>query len=1191
MPVAISEALLISRALQRGLISPQDLAAASQIADDGGAAREGLRFGARIEALLKKGHLTEEALRRLCEDVSAEPGAPAQTDAATDGNRPPGGLGFVHDATLSSSSVSSASDGLSAPYSAEPAPPSGPLAMAQTVDGSGSDQMVAAVSISQSEFPVPNWDRYEFLGLLGRGGMGAVYKARDRRLGRTVAIKFLHGDNPGQLQRFMQEARAQARLDHPHICKIFEVGSAGAKPYIAMQFIAGLPLDRACSTMALLEKVRVMKLVAEAMHSAHEQGIIHRDLKPSNILVTASPMPDGSVSYEPVVMDFGLARDSGQGDGLTESGDVLGTPAYMSPEQARGEARRLDRRTDVYSLGATLYDILAGRPPFEDETVVRVILQVLNEAPRPLRAHDPGLPEALELIVGKCLNKEATQRYPTAQALAEDLGRFLSSQRVQARRLGYGYRIRYWAQRNRMLSALAIALALSLVGLAGFGVRTYFLNLRKERLAKQQAELSKQLGQEIAQMEWLLRSARQLPLHDLGREKVIVRESMERLQSELAGYGSMSRGLAHYALGRGHMALQEYPQALAQLQQAVRLGLDDPHLHYALGFVFGKHFEQAMYEARLSGGGDWAKKQLKSIEPRYLLPAIASLERGRAMKNNTPRYLEALIAYYQRNFETALRHAEAALKAAPWLYEALKLSGSIHLEQALQLREQGHYEAAEREFAAAVKSYDEAAAIGRSDAEVYEGLAEVWVRQIETALDLGRPTQAAYAAAIAASERCDIAEPHSPAGPLKRAFADLMTMGLTGAGMNSSTRVQSCLANVEEVLKRQPGNPYASDVGAGCYAFASEGAVAAGKDPEPLLRKSLSLLEPAVQKFPHFLWGLNDLANVYRAFGAYLHVHGRPEAREMLQKTLFYRMKAIELDDTYLAGYQTLLYTYAQMISMAKSNDELRDLSRRADEAYARCTALNKKAQQCYNNYFIAYARAAERSLALRSELGPRLLRATQSLSETRKLGGSFLDTEQHATLTHYVEARVRLQDREDPSPALSRLREALGRCFALAADDVMCMTLAARAEWIDADWMERTGRPSTAALQRALLSAEKASRSAEPYPDAWQTLAETHLRLARAAKGATKEAAQHLAAGLGAVDKLAALNKNHGPGLATRGALLLASAQMQSTPLARKEAAQSAAAALEQAMTNDGFVAQECSPLLAEARALLAAH
>src|SRR5262249_49403161 len=159
----------------------------------------------------------------------------------------------------------------------------------------------------------------------------------------------------------------------------------------------------------------------------------------------------------------------------------------------------------------------------------------------------------------------------------------------------------------------------------------------------------------------------------------IVRRRMMELNRELASYGEYSRGLAHYALGRGHMALHEYPQALAQLEEAMHFGVNNAEVKYALGIVLGQQFEQAMYEARLAGGGDWAKKQLKETESKYLTPAIAALKSGRAIKLDAPQYLEGLIAYYQRDYDTALQQADAALRQAPWLYEALKLSGDVYM--------------------------------------------------------------------------------------------------------------------------------------------------------------------------------------------------------------------------------------------------------------------------------------------------------------------------------------------------------------------------------------------------------------------------------------------------------------------------------------------------------------------------------
>lgn len=313
-----------------------------------------------------------------------------------------------------------------------------------------------------------NWDRYEFLRLLGQGGMGEVYKARDRRLRRIVALKFIRGSDERMTQRFMQEARAQARIDHPHVCKVFEVGEVASKSYIAMQFVDGPSLEQAKPLLSLLDKVGLVKQVAEALHCAHELGIIHRDIKPAYILL--EKQEDGLL--HPVIMDFGLARDSGDSQGMTESGAVMGTAAFMSPEQARGHAKSLDRRSDVYSLGATLFDLLAGRPPFMAESLADTLLKVMNEAPPRLRQLVVDVPESLETIVDKCLNKEPGQRYASARELAEDLGRFLAKRRIVGKRLGLYYRLRWQARQDRPAAFGIGAFALSFCILIGFAIRT-----------------------------------------------------------------------------------------------------------------------------------------------------------------------------------------------------------------------------------------------------------------------------------------------------------------------------------------------------------------------------------------------------------------------------------------------------------------------------------------------------------------------------------------------------------------------------------------------------------------------------------------------------------------------------------------------------------------------------------------------
>lgn len=317
---------------------------------------------------------------------------------------------------------------------------------------------------------------FEELELVGRGGMGAVFKAWDPQLKRKVAVKLLGKHDTKARRRFLREARSQAQISHANVCEIFEVGEVRGQPFIAMRYIEGRPLSEFKNELSLTEKVRLMRDVALAIHAAHERGLIHRDIKPSNIMLETGD--DGRL--QPQVVDFGLSRSLVEPHGeidedidspadedetfeLTAFGEVTGTPAYMAPEQALGFVDRLDARTDVYSLGCTLYELLVGRPPLVADSTASLLLKVTSQSPAPMRSYDPSIPEDLEAIVARCLAKDPGDRYQTAASLAADLGRFLEHRPVTAFGGGLTYRFTRLIRRQPMAVAATLLTLLIVV--------------------------------------------------------------------------------------------------------------------------------------------------------------------------------------------------------------------------------------------------------------------------------------------------------------------------------------------------------------------------------------------------------------------------------------------------------------------------------------------------------------------------------------------------------------------------------------------------------------------------------------------------------------------------------------------------------------------------------------------------------
>ncbi len=428
---------------------------------------------------------------------------------------------------------------------------------------------------------------YELLGILGRGGMGIVFRARQLSLKRQVALKMILSGRharPSDRARFQREAEAVARLQHPNIVQIHEVGAQNGLPYFSLEFVNAGSLGQFLggSPQSPRLSAQFVHDLGRAMHYAHKRGIVHRDLKPANILLHLDEsriLANGRsadtaifrdlTSYVPKITDFGLAEHMGGEEGLF-CGTMVGTPSYMAPEQAHNSGGEIGPAADVYALGAILYEMLTGHPPFIATTVEETAQQVLTQEPVPPTQLQPKIPKDLETICLVCLQKNPAHRYGSADALAEDLRRFLANEPILARRTPLPERVVKWAIRRPLFAALAIG-GLSLLSLFWWIWCQRAVAYQTERAqmfhAWQQSE--QQLTQamyaidEMAAAEPLVGGAPRQPSQTLLRAQ----QFYERL-AQIDG-PPLRTALAHFRLGKIQERLGDHDAAQASYQEAI----------------------------------------------------------------------------------------------------------------------------------------------------------------------------------------------------------------------------------------------------------------------------------------------------------------------------------------------------------------------------------------------------------------------------------------------------------------------------------------------------------------------------------------------------------------------------------------------------------------------------------------------
>lgn len=901
--------------------------------------------------------------------------------------------------------------------------------------------------------------RYLNLEFIGEGAMARVYKAHDPVLQRSIALKILKLDEPDLKTRLLKEARAQARIEHPHVCKVYEAGEIDGKVYISMQYLPGKMLRDIAESLNLEEKIRLIQEVSEALHFAHRAGLIHRDIKPANIIVVQNE--DGVLV--PYVVDFGVVREL-HAPGSTMTGALVGSPSYMSPEQAMGDWNRLDRRSDVFSLGAVLYEILAGKKPFENENTLRVLQMVVEEDPEPPRKINSAIPLELETVILKCLEKDPDRRYESAKALSEDLRRYLEGDPVLARRSSVTYRIQKYAARHKteaLISAVALLLVLVLGG----------LGIRARLQASEQAQIAQLFGQEVERVQGVVRQSYLLPLHNTLPARQLLREKLKWISEQMLINGKSAYGPGHFALGKGYIALGDYAAAEINLSKAwTEFDYQRPEVAYSLGLALAVRFSEGLAEADRITGKEEREAKKREVEKLYREPAFWYLNRGRQAQTESPEYIEALLAYLSRRYETALQKARSASAAIPWLYEADLLRGNIYRAMATDPTLSRNPDEMEGLYQKAEGAYREAAEKAESDPVLYEALCSLGTQKMifQNHYRTDIP-EAMYRQAMTYCDSALVADSQSFSAYASRALVQVRWGSyLAENGSAAAPVLEQAIVTATRATELNPRSDSAFGVLGDAYSWKAWNAMTHGLDPTAASQKSLEAYRKSVGLNQNAPGVLNNYCGTYLDRYEY-EISKGIDPRKTLMEGIETCEKAVSIAPRNSSPRSNLGMAYWDMATWESEHGiDAGPSFQKSQNAFKEGLLLDPKRVAGYGNLGGVYIEQAGYLVNLKQDPGEPLRKARENLNEAMKRnpGNFFVMT--WLVSASAVEAEHLLQIGMDPTPVLKDSFERLSQVIAADPERVEVYIVLAKMETMEARYESSRGKSPSSSFAKA---------------------------------------------------------------------------------------------------------------------------